>query len=143
MDAGSDEDHKIESEGANVELESKAIAEKEREWLMYTGALECLANQFATPCLRGDKYQTDSDIKRRLVWAHVDARDAREESALNEYRRRVSKDGEIEEVEIGNHREDRRLQFQMLSNAGAFDRLKPIEMPALCHDKLALDRVPC
>jgi len=72
-------------------------------------------NQFAMACLRGDKYQTDSDIKRQLVRAHVDARDAREESALNEYRLHASKDGKIEENEIGNHRESHRwncLQFQ-------------------------------
>lgn len=90
---------------------------------MYTEALECLANQFATACLRGDKYQTDSDIKCRLVRAHVDARDAREESTLNEYRCCASRNGG--ENEIGNHRESRRwnrLQFQMLANA--FDRMR-------------------
>lgn len=119
---------------------SKTIAEKETEWLVYTGALECFANQFATACLRGDKYQTDSDIKRQLVRAHVDARDAREETTLNEYLHCSLKDGEIEE--IGNHRESRhwnQLQFQML--ADAFDRLKPIEMTILCHDKHVLDCV--
>lgn len=80
--------------------------------------LECLAKQFVTACLRGDKYQTDSDIKCWLVRAHVDARDARKESILNEYHRRASKDEE--ENEIGNHRESHRrnrLQFQMLANA--------------------------
>lgn len=30
------------------------------------GALKCLANQFATACLRGDKYQMDSDINASL-----------------------------------------------------------------------------
>lgn len=40
--------------------------EKEREILVYMGALKCLANQFATACLRGDKYQMDSDINASL-----------------------------------------------------------------------------
>lgn len=38
----------------------------ERETLVYMGALKCFANQFATACLRGDKYQTDSDINASL-----------------------------------------------------------------------------
>lgn len=66
---------------------------------MYTGALERFVNQFATACLRGDKYQMDLDIKRRLARAHVDAR---EESTLNEYRRHISKDGKIEENNCEN-----------------------------------------
>lgn len=44
----------------------KREEERVREKLVYTEALKCLANQFATACLRGDKYQMDSDINANL-----------------------------------------------------------------------------
>lgn len=45
---------------------------------IHTGALKCLANQFATACPRGDKYQADSDINARAQGASpVDARHER------------------------------------------------------------------